>query len=459
MKKPFFVASAFFAFLLASVMLSGGQKVLAAPSVDACHPYETSWKVSIFKAIDFQKTWDDAFTAIANSFFGKIFGANPNDAVACEDGVLGSLSKANGVGLNRGSGVGFGNTTKCTADTDQVNKCGEITNVIKTAYMYDGKPTELLAIDNSLFGFSNRVQNVVLRDPVAVNLAYFWRDQVARVPFVGKTYAATLGSNSNAIINASLSVWKAVRNVSLGFIAVILMYTGIMIIMRKKVNPQLVVTVQYAIPKIIIGLILILFSYPIGAAITGLSWGLFRSANDIIAGAMATGLTGADFAGTVLLALVIGSLKMGFFASIGMALVILVALASAIMLVIVNIKALIIYIKMVFSTITAPFEFALGTVPGSEGRIGDWFKRMAKYGLTIFAMGAIVPATLWIALQVLLYYSFNCNIGGTCPVEVAGMGTLMMVVAPLIIIILGFSLAFGMEGKMDTMFFGGKPKR
>lgn len=457
MKRIFFVKLLFIPLLFMSLAFLGRVKALAAADdVSVCKPYEASWKISIWKSIDMQSTTENLSKSVANTIFGAVYGKDTNAVVLCEDKIFGSMTSVSNVAPTGGAG-GFGNAEKCgtSATDDQKAVCDEIMNTTKTAYMYKGKPADLLAVDSSLIGISNRIQNTVLRDPIAVNLAYYWRSQVAKIPFVGKTYAAvTLGKNDMAIINAALNVWKACRDISLGFMAVILMYTGLMIVMRKKVNPQLVVTVQYAIPKIIIGLILILFSYPIGAAITGLSWGLFRSSTEIVVDALYPLASSSAFANQVMLALVIGALKMGFFSGIGFLLVILVAVAAIIILIIVYIKALIIYIKMVFSTIIAPFEFALGTVPGSEDRIKDWFLRMAKYGLTIFAMGLIIPTTLSVAFEVLMYYSFSC-VGSACNVETAGLGTFMMVAAPLIIVILGFSLAMKMEDSVDKMIFGG----
>lgn len=467
MKKIFSIKSFLIPLFLSSLFLLGNNIVMAADDISECEPYDASWKISVWKSIDMQSTTENLSKSISNTIFGAAFGKDTNDVVACETQILGKMGAVTSfVGqddrdvltnpLNTNNkGLGGGKVCGST-DPEVVAICDELSNTTKTAY-YNGKPADLLAIDSSLIGISNRIQNTVLRDPIAVNLAFYFKSQIAKVPFVGKTYAATLGENRMAIINAAFNIWKACRDISLGFMAIILMYTGLMIIMRKKVNQQLVVTIQYAIPKIIIGLILILFSYPIGAAITGLSWGLFRSSTDIVINALypaSAGVSPDVFANNVLLALVIGGLKSGFFSGLGFLLIILVILVALVVLIIVNVKALIIYIKMVFSTVIAPFEFALGTVPGSEDRIKDWFLRMAKYGLTIFAMGLIIPVTFAIAFQVLIYYSFAC-VPGDCPVEAAGMGSFMAMAVPLLIIIMGLSMATKMEDTVDKLVFGG----
>lgn len=426
-----------------------------------CDPYASSFEsdFNIFK-INIAGTTASLMNSLGQIIFQRLYGVTTTDAVKCEDIITGKLG---GTGVTN---LGFKGQDKCsvTLNAEEQALCDAMMGSTKVPYTkisYDGKANSLdiMAINSSLLGISNGLNYSIMHDPVAVNLAYFWNDQISRVPFFGKALAAAGGNTNLPIIQAGVEIWKIVRNIAIGFIAVILMYTGLLIVMRKKVNPQLVVTVQYAIPKIIVGLVLILFSYPIGAAITALSWGMYRGAWQIVSNAVFPGAVGSDVAAAAMSALAIAVLKMGFFAGVGLMIVILVALLSALMLLILLIKAVLIYIKMVFSTIIAPIEFAIGTVPGSEGRIGDWFKRMAKYGLTIFAMGVIIPVTLVMALKVLEYYGNTCIPGQACAIETAGLGTIMMVITPLVIIAVGYSMAFGMEKMVDKWIFGGKDSK
>jgi len=62
---------------------------------------------------------------------------------------------------------------------------------------------------------------------------------------------------------ALLPVWKAFRNIAYLLMAVVMIAVGFMIMFRKKIDPKTVVTAQNAIPRIIIALILITFSYAI----------------------------------------------------------------------------------------------------------------------------------------------------------------------------------------------------
>jgi hypothetical protein len=60
-----------------------------------------------------------------------------------------------------------------------------------------------------------------------------------------------------------LPIWKVFRNVAYLLMAVVMVVIGFMVMFRKKIDPKTVVTAQNAIPRVIIALILITFSYAI----------------------------------------------------------------------------------------------------------------------------------------------------------------------------------------------------
>lgn len=60
-----------------------------------------------------------------------------------------------------------------------------------------------------------------------------------------------------------LPIWKAFRNIVYMLSAIFFIVLGIMIMFRLKINPQTILTVQNAIPKIITTLLLVTFSYAI----------------------------------------------------------------------------------------------------------------------------------------------------------------------------------------------------
>lgn len=73
-------------------------------------------------------------------------------------------------------------------------------------------------------------------------------------------YAQGIGFSG---LTALLPVWKAFRNIAYLILAVVMIVIGFMVMLRKKIDPKTVVTVQNALPRIIVTLILITFSYAI----------------------------------------------------------------------------------------------------------------------------------------------------------------------------------------------------
>lgn len=64
-------------------------------------------------------------------------------------------------------------------------------------------------------------------------------------------------------LTALLPIWKGFRNIAYALLAVIMIVIGFMVMFRKKIDPKTVVTVQNAIPRIVVALLLVTFSYAI----------------------------------------------------------------------------------------------------------------------------------------------------------------------------------------------------
>ncbi len=89
-------------------------------------------------------------------------------------------------------------------------------------------------------------------------------------------YLADLGKNFGIIKTAYaqqgigfsafksiLSIWKISRNLAYMLFVIIFILAGLAIMFRVKISPQTVVTIESAIPKMVVGLIAITFSYAI----------------------------------------------------------------------------------------------------------------------------------------------------------------------------------------------------
>lgn len=78
--------------------------------------------------------------------------------------------------------------------------------------------------------------------------------------FMPKAEAQGIGFAGLSVL---LPIWKAFRNIAYALLSIILIAVGFMVMFRKKIDPKTVVTVQSAIPRIVIALLLVTFSYAI----------------------------------------------------------------------------------------------------------------------------------------------------------------------------------------------------
>lgn len=72
---------------------------------------------------------------------------------------------------------------------------------------------------------------------------------------------AQVGGSGAAVLNPILKLWQVSRNISYVIMILIFMVIGLMIMFRNKINPQTVITAQTALPGLVIGLIMITFSF------------------------------------------------------------------------------------------------------------------------------------------------------------------------------------------------------
>lgn len=79
------------------------------------------------------------------------------------------------------------------------------------------------------------------------------------------------------------NLWVAFRNIVYLLFVIALVFVGLGIMLRLQIDPRTVMTIQNQIPKIIIGLILVTFSYAIAGLLVDLMWmTTYLSANTIV---------------------------------------------------------------------------------------------------------------------------------------------------------------------------------
>jgi hypothetical protein len=114
--------------------------------------------------------------------------------------------------------------------------------------------------NHSLFCFITNLIILPYANPPASGV-YWAYSGLQKAGLIPKSYAAGgVGFNSLSML---MPLWDAFRKVSYIIIVIVIVAIGFMIMFRMKLNPQTVISVENALPKIIVALLLITFSYAI----------------------------------------------------------------------------------------------------------------------------------------------------------------------------------------------------
>ena len=200
--------------------------------------------------------------------------------------------------------VGLVNRTAITAligcPYDEITGSGadtKIKNCVKNSAITKGGQA---AVPASLLGMTYTLGLEVPRnvDAYPVNLAVYMNDLKRDSIIVPKeAYAAT---PEEVFFGATiLGLWKQLRNLSYVFFVLMLVIFGFMVMFRYKIDPQTVITVQAALPRIVINLLLITFSFPIGALALKLA-GSFTGMATSFAGSIILSMSAGDIAANVI---------------------------------------------------------------------------------------------------------------------------------------------------------------
>lgn len=234
-------------------------------------------------------------------------------------------------------------------------------------------------------------------------------------------YAQDQGTGFKAL-EPVLPLWKAFRNIAYFGFVIIFVVVGFMIMFRAQINPQTVITIQAALPKIVVTLLLITFSYAIAALIIDLIYlliyllvGAFaafgildqvsgaETAKDVLLGQTIFGIAwehlmglgpeqaagaAADAVGNITNSL-FGSIKGNLVNLIGQPLA-YVIFAVAILIAVFKLffQLLLAYIGIIFSVIFAPITLLFNALPGNNG-FANWLKGILANAL-IFPVTAVM---------------------------------------------------------------------
>ncbi len=114
--------------------------------------------------------------------------------------------------------------------------------------------------DKSLFGFVTNLIVAPYINPPASGTMWAY-EGLQNAGFIPKTYAAQgIGFGT---VQPFSKIWVAIRDIAYTILVLFIIAIGFMIMFRMKLNPQTVISVENSLPKIVISLILITFSFAI----------------------------------------------------------------------------------------------------------------------------------------------------------------------------------------------------
>jgi len=257
------------------------------------------------------------------------------------------------------------------------------------AYFKEGNMPPLAEYQHlGISGFVVGLMSEIYTHPAGSGIQYL-ANGLQKFSVVSPAYAQGYGYSNNTIV---LPLWTASRNICYFLMVILLIAAGFMIMFRIKVNAQTAVSIQIMIPKIIVTLVLITFSYAIAGLVIDLVYllltltlsALFSTGVIIDLGQAVKFFTGTywNIVGYYLLGLLVqitGATILATFLTVpGIGVIIGLILSIAILWLLLKIWWMLMktYLSIMISFVLAPWQILLGLVPGSKGGFGPWLRNL-----------------------------------------------------------------------------------
>jgi len=275
-----------------------------------------------------------------------------------------------------------------------------------------GKPvlTGEAQAQGGAIGVTGRLVVGMITTPPASSIDYL-ADISQNLGLAKPAYAQGIGWYG---LSPILALWKTFRNITYLAFVIIFIIIGFMIMFRTKIDPQTVISVQQALPRIVVALIIITFSYAIAGLIVDLGQLSTRIVGNLFAGdyiAVAANEARTSEKLTALLNANIFQLvnplrnpdelilHLGEWTEdvafnipgVGITVKLILLIAGFFIMFKIFFALLGPYIAIVLSVIFAPFQLLLGALPGSNA-VGGWLKNLIANVLVFpaaFAMLAL----------------------------------------------------------------------
>lgn len=269
-----------------------------------------------------------------------------------------------------------------------------------------------------ILGYTDEGIRAMMMNQPRVNIP----DHMAKqwVPGYDSTVRSTIAAEDGYDLLVSIGIdglWEKTRLIAYVLFVVILMSAGFMIMFRQKIGGQMMVTVFNTLPGVVVGLVVVTFSFAIVGLVLNLSavlvsvianfidpsgqslmsingpfsllspkniMGLFLEDSParglfLGGGALTTALTGA------VASIFQAGITTGVIVAFGLAGLVFVLFIAFIVLtasVKVFITVMTAYVGIILDTVLAPLYIAASTLPGKSYVGFDWFKRVLRNGLT-----------------------------------------------------------------------------
>lgn len=243
------------------------------------------------------------------------------------------------------------------------------------------------------------------------------KNNLADMKIIPSAHAQQTGFGFKAL-DPALTFWKNFRDMSYALFVFVIIAFAFMIMFRVKISPQAVISVQSALPKIAITLILVTFSYAIAGLLVDLmylvialislffNYGLFGGDRPLaVFGMLTSGIAGTGIFGLLsiyiwmflltLIAVILGnngifslvfaSIFPGYaIGAIGFGIIITLLLAIVLFIAAIKIVWVLLktYANIILYTMFAPLIISLGMISPSVG-FGSWIKGMVA-NLAVF---------------------------------------------------------------------------
>ncbi len=214
------------------------------------------------------------------------------------------------------------------------------------------------------------------------------------IPNYAPTTSVYAGGYEQLRDSGITGMWSRVRDIAYLFFIIVFIVAGFMVMFRHKIGGQAMVTLYNTLPNIIVGLVLVTFSFAIvgfiidfGAMLIGIVDGFLEveeridptspfNISNVYAGlifdGVITDLVGEMIADLVnMLDMLLGRTLTGFWELLFSIIIIYVGIKIFFTL----IKA---YLAILFDTIAGPIVLAIATIPGKQAVMKDWFYRIIK---------------------------------------------------------------------------------